>query len=381
MRSWAPRLVLQGDTRRTKTWIPWASKWLDRLKNVLGQSVPINKSAWVVPPRHSQGYKKPGGIFVHVKTVQGIDTIRIFAQPIIEVGCLDSAKYQFVVTGLDVEFTPDIELCFGKYHWDFGDNQYAFTAVQGNPYTHTYTRPGTYSVKLTAYETDPLNTDSEDIEVTYEDYHGSMGDRTWPSSFNSHAEAYANTFALGWEPGVPFSLYEARYVEVPGLPFLNNWTVMLARDVGFGVPFSQIASNPSVVSGKAFVYIWGDWTAYTSNDDDGASKPFVSVLSGSNPGMTTYEKKDSSSDSMIATMVDITEPLVDSIYAILDQSDIFPPAIMPDPQTMTPGLFFDSWSGWHCNNLVPNVFDPGFRRLRVLPYSKKKELTKIVTVV
>ncbi len=88
MRTKAPRLILQGDTRRAKPWIPWAKKQLERLKNVLGD-IPINRQNWVVGGDR--------GVFVHVHSVIGIDTIRIFVKQPEIVGCLDSAQFTFTI--------------------------------------------------------------------------------------------------------------------------------------------------------------------------------------------------------------------------------------------------------------------------------------------
>jgi hypothetical protein len=320
------------------------------MKNTLGQSVPINRSAWVVSPRHSKSYQKGGGIRVHVGSVQGIDTIRIFAQPI-TAGCIDTAKFTItLIDGLYVEITTAEDLCFNKFLVNWGDNQNAFlnAVTPGDPIaSHTYERPGNYDITLTAYTPDTENsTMAVDVlwDLNYD------GNRYVPFSFASNADCWGlysvDPYDFWLEEPSRQSWYAARYLL--SFPIWAYWQTR-AR---FNVDLSVFAGHPSLTTGKCFMYMQGAFTAYIAYDDDAASKPRMHYYSGSDMGMTMFESKDVPYTTFqeIGSMVDNTTPMVPTTFGLLDQYQsepaIAPPPILPDPLGQSDWDVNFRWSGW-----------------------------------
>jgi hypothetical protein len=166
MRKTAPKLILQGNQRLAKKWIPWATKALDRIKNLTGTGV-VNKVLRPVT-----------GVTVHVWSVNGIDRIRIAVTQ--KKGC------KVVVTptllgGLDVEFsiayTTEESDTAG---WDFitrldaggrflsGNNRYGVvTHALGTPatLTKTFAASGTYNVSFPTIIRRSIRSDSDSTDA------------------------------------------------------------------------------------------------------------------------------------------------------------------------------------------------------------------------
>lgn len=65
MRNRTPKLILQGNQRQAKKWIPWATKALDRIKNLTVEGLA------------DKVLRPVTGVAVHVRSVNDIDFIRI----------------------------------------------------------------------------------------------------------------------------------------------------------------------------------------------------------------------------------------------------------------------------------------------------------------
>jgi hypothetical protein len=353
MRSKAPNLILQGDTRRAKPWIPWAQRWLKRLKNTLGD-IPINQSNWVVGGDRA--------VFIQIQSVIDIDRIRIFVKQPKEEGCLDSAVFTITTSGLTGFFTPDENLCRAGTFWSFGDNQYKKGTLGQGTISHTYERPGTYNVKLISYA---ISTASPVPELTVTSNIAASTVKDAASSLVSWAACYADyttkTFYSSNSTG-------SGYYGTSVLIFNNMYEFKEA----FLIPLSAWAGNPVIASGKVITYITGRYTSYTAYDDDGGSKPVSEPISGSDLGITAFESPIEPVGLTIASLIDHTQPLVDSIVTFQDQSATDPAAILPDAAAHS-----SNTSGWQSRRVDISA---SLRRVTAIQYESKKELTKPVTV-
>jgi hypothetical protein len=352
MRSKAPNLILQGDTRRAKPWIPWAEKWLKRLKNTLGD-VPINQSNWVV------GGKR--GVFIQVQSVVDIDRISIFARQPVE-GCLDSAQFTVTTSGLDVFLTPNENLCRQHIFWDFGDGRYEKGLLSHGTKSHTYERAGTYNVKLTSYTVD---TSSSVPELTVTSNLAASVVKEPAFSLVSWAACYADytTKAFSSDSSIGSGYYGTS---------VAIFRQMYEFKEAFLIPLSTWAGNPDIAGGKVIAYITGRYTSYAAYDDDGASKPISETISGSDLSITAFEAATEPSGLTIASLIDHTQPMVDTVATFQDQSATDPAAILPDAAGHS-----SSKSGWLARRV--DISD-ALRRVTAILYISKKELTKIVTV-
>ncbi len=135
MRKTTPKLVLQGNTILAKKWIPWATKALDRIKNLTG----------VV----NQILRPVTGVAVHVRSVNNIDFIRI------AVALAEKCKMNFTAvqqagsSPWPVLFTPAYTTEDGqtssRAFWDFGDGN-DDSIIVSSPQLHQYDNTGIYSV-------------------------------------------------------------------------------------------------------------------------------------------------------------------------------------------------------------------------------------------
>lgn len=358
MRTKAPKLILQGDTRRAKPWIPWAEKWLKRLKNALGD-IPINQCNWVVGGDRA--------VFVHVRSVVGIDRIRIFVKQPKEEGCLDSAAFTFTTTGLTVFLTPDPILCRAGTFWDFGDNQYKRGTLGQGTISHTYERAGTYSVKLISYTVDTVDS-LPDLEVT----NNGTTDMWKSSSFGfswaaCHANYITKTFSTSAISG------GSEYYGKKTGAFYN----IFEQKDSYLLPLLTWDGEAALATGRVIAYLTGAFTSYIAYDDDGASKPIGDTISGSNLGTTAFELATDPVGTNIATLIDHTQPMVDTVITLQDQSATDPSAQLPDPATMADQPDSNKYSGWNARALNSNPLERG---VHAIVYESKKEQTNIVTV-
>ena len=148
MRSTTPKLVLQGDVRKAKKWIPWATKALDRMKNLTVTGI-ANKVLRPVT-----------GVAVHVWSINNIDRIRIVVAQ--AVGCRNSFDIVPVIYALPYE------IGFFRHHWVgskeytgfdlripgfwlFGDGRAVVAGAIGSQKDHTYPSAGDYDVTLYSF--------------------------------------------------------------------------------------------------------------------------------------------------------------------------------------------------------------------------------------
>ncbi len=147
MRRIAPELFLQGDQRKAKKWIPWATKALARIKNLTFAGVANN----ILRP--------VAGVAIHVRSVNNIDFIRIVvAQE--KPGCHNT------ITQVPVAFPSPFEIGLVNDHYingkrlteptdyfmhgfyNFGDGQAVFQGGVEGQKNHTYPSAGDYDVTL-----------------------------------------------------------------------------------------------------------------------------------------------------------------------------------------------------------------------------------------
>ncbi len=115
MRRTTPKLILQGNQREAKKWIPWATKALKRIKDLTVEGF-ANKV-----------FRPVTGVAVHVRSVNDIDRIRIAVLQ--KVGCSNSielveARAAFhEVDLLSKHFVNKKRLwpAFAQGWWAFGD--------------------------------------------------------------------------------------------------------------------------------------------------------------------------------------------------------------------------------------------------------------------
>ncbi len=146
MRSTTPKLVLQGDVRKAKKWIPWATKALNRIKNLSIEGL-ANKV-----------FRPVTGVAVHVWSVNNIDRIRIAVQTI--GGCRNAFEE------LEIVNPSPFQTRFTAHHWDdtgkkvsepgstrwgyyiYGDGTVQTITSVGTLRDHTYPSAGEYDVTL-----------------------------------------------------------------------------------------------------------------------------------------------------------------------------------------------------------------------------------------
>ncbi len=193
MRKLAPKLILQGDTRKARAWIPWAQKALDRLKNI---------------GKITDRVMRPiAGVAVHVKSVAGIDTIRIA----VDLGGKCEVQLAATQTGpLTVEFTAKFlkkgtvaETEAREYFFDFGDE---ITTLKSSltpgavTVSHEYLSAGNYSVSVKSW--------SRKKDVTSEILDGKLvlgsiqssvvESKDLSSPINPYSAAWSAFLALPW---------------------------------------------------------------------------------------------------------------------------------------------------------------------------------------
>ncbi len=337
MRKLAPKLDLRGDTRKAKAWIPWAQRQLDRLKLLLvGQ--PINR---VLRPI--------SGVAVYVRSVHDIDFIRIaVALKKEEEAC--QADFTFNISGNDVDFTSELSGLADKTFWEFGDGEFEISSL--NP-SHTYPAPGSYTARLMGYNLDTTAPVS-DKTITFTSE--TRGDG---ASAVSHADSYSLWSALPWSSGGNRSR------------FLASYTASIWRTFGgiitATIPLQDIASAPAVLSGKAIIYVTGNWLTYIVI---GASVlPIVKKVSGSDLGLSTRSDFAAPNDS-VADLISVGVPMVESSVKIIDASDIEPWTIIPDDPAV-----WGSNTGW--SGLSSSMSG----LLKVIPYTCVSIKEKIITIV
>ncbi len=158
MRRTAPKLILQGDKAKAIKWIPWATKALERIKNLTFEGV-ANKILRPV-----------AGVAVHVWSANDIDRIRIVVAQ--AKGCeFDfTATQDLISPPYRVEFDPEFKEgttdLGGRAFWLFGDNPDTSIIINNN-YTHEYASAGDYTVIGRAWRsTSTLTTWSEVVTAS-----------------------------------------------------------------------------------------------------------------------------------------------------------------------------------------------------------------------
>lgn len=192
-----PKIILQGDDQRKATkWIPWAKKRLQALKSLPGLGI-VNNS-----------FRPSPDVDVRVKSVNGIDTIRIKTYggeyscefPDV-VPCSPCSDFQLICPAEGVNAESRLKIGFrmrtavgywDNYHWDFGDGN----TFDGGDFTggfsldHVYDKPGEYTVSVTA---------TRGIVTTFQNGTAQPGSvHKIGSSTTSIADAYAD-----WLSAVP----------------------------------------------------------------------------------------------------------------------------------------------------------------------------------
>ncbi len=100
-------------------------------------------------PNPSFVFLKPGRIRIYL-SVSNYTTSNYTYQDVIVNGIPTSFSYQYNTicsTPVPVQFHVYDTSAAGNYHWDFGDSA---VSIQTNP-LHTYTKGGSYEVRLTTY--------------------------------------------------------------------------------------------------------------------------------------------------------------------------------------------------------------------------------------
>jgi hypothetical protein len=354
------RLILEGDKRKSKQWIPWAELQLSRIKT--SGNLVIN-----------QAFKPVRGILVHVRSVNNNDFIRIYATQEKE-SC--KAEFTFEITGSFVFFTPGNNLCFKRLLWDWGDGQYTFQDTAA-PIAHTYERTGNYTVTLHNYTLDPTVA-SVYGNVTQDVLHAWSGTTSIGFSFVSNAHSYSeflfnNPTNPPYFGSIPNSRYHTGHID-SGLAIWRHENTNLVFDVPLSNISADTAAMVAINEGRAWIWIFGTFCSYISYDDDGASKPIIHSFLGSDLGATPWE---AATPTTRVTMLNPTS-LVDTKASVWDQSTlgIWPPSILPDPALMS---LYDvpaneRRSGWQCPDVTGG-------KLYVTAWTEKMMLSKDVIII
>jgi hypothetical protein len=171
MRSTYPHLHLQGNTQKAKLWISWATKALNRIKNLTEEGI-ANK---VLRPM--------AGVAIHVRSVNNIDYIRIaVAQivggckfPIVDLGTTIVSEFQLScpeageparrIHFSNADLYSTVPVAERTCVWDFDDPTTGGNPANVDETARTYTNAGTYSPTLTVGDLQlPIDFASSSIE-------------------------------------------------------------------------------------------------------------------------------------------------------------------------------------------------------------------------
>ncbi len=311
MRSTNPHLVLQGNQRDAKKWIPWATKALDRIKNLSVEGT-ANKV-----------FRPVAGVAIHVHSVNDIDRIRIAAG--IKKRC--SVNFTFEVTGLTVDFVGELKGSATRYFWDFGDGQ--FSDEISSSLSHTYYEAGTYIVTVKGYE--PVVADQYDALVI------TLANTAKLATHDSNANAHALWDSLPWIPTAISAEagFRVSYWDSPLGEPSDTWTYR-AFETTITIPLQNIAGFDSVINGRALIWIEGLYLKYTTNwlNEPSPPYPILETVSGSDLGLSVLNLPIGLPQERIAGVIDVGVPMVESEIRVTDSGDW---GILDDPKPLAGG--------------------------------------------
>lgn len=337
MRNRTPKLILQGNQRKAKKWIPWAMKALTRIKNLTVEGT-ANKVLRPVT-----------GVAVHVRSVNDIDRIRI---AVAQGGCEISFTHE--AAGLVVQFTSKLKRGANEIFWDFGDGGYKHTTEESsttNP-VHIYENPGTYIVKATGIEFDEELSVSEPSVLLIVSHEIKEGGTT-----SSHAAAYALFNSASWMP--ESSPGNTDYVS----SYASGLWRTIAERTTVNIPLQDISSYSSVINKRSLIWLRGlhrTWRELFGVPISTA--PVWEKLSGSDLSLPI--RKDNNVDFLQITPIDNSLPMVETIVRLIDANG-YP--ILPNP-------FPGAQVGWTVDQIG------SFANIIVRPYKCISSKTKTITV-
>jgi hypothetical protein len=370
MRKLAPLLDLEGNVRKAKRWIPWAQQQMRRLKG-------LNVDELV-----NQTLKPINGCIITLKSVLGNDYIRI--NVLEEEGC--KYDWDFVINGYEVTFNHNQNECdspYDSFFWDFGDGQFSELGDTTHDYTDFYNpNPvGDYVVTLYSFTRDIPNLMSAvDFGLVQEKRQAAGG------SDVSHAAGWA-AYAQGSNLWVPqggseteSSKHRARYSITGGGSPVELWYHISYRNITT-VPLSQLAANPAVIAQTAFIFLRGGWHIFYESSDFENENVIFHPISGTDirdygmQDMRRFYKGVDGNQEFLAGILDQDVPLVDGVFCTVDDPDpgvldtAVYAAITLDPKPL--GRNEVSWFTWSSFN----------GQIEIIPYIKKKIITKTITLI
>lgn len=295
---------------------------------------------------------------VYIESYKGFDKVRIRAGKVEK--C--KADFTFEVTGLTVDFTSKLTLPATRVFWNFGDNQFSLVS---NP-SHTYEEAGVYTVTLKGYE--PGDDPSISAPILF-----SVENRNAANTIISNADAYNNFTLIPWDaPTTPSatpvfadSIYEVVYQVFGGaMPPPPTWKYD-ARRLTVTIPLDALSSSPSVINGKALIWIEGNYLRLRVSDDI-AADPIIKTISGSELGLSLTKPRILPQE-LIAAEIDVNTAMVESRFSIIDanDNDLWP--ILPDPAP-------NHSNSWGAGSIRPDY------ELKMRPYKCLATKTKTITV-
>ncbi len=338
MRRTAPKLILQGNQKEAKKWIPWATKELERIKNLTITGV-ANK---VLRPIT--------GVAVHVWSVNNIDRIRI---AVAQISKECDVSFTSEVTGLTVDFTSTLKGSANRAWWNFGDGQFSGLT---NP-SHTYENAGDYTVTCKGYAITGFIGGNPGSPFV-------IGSRESRSGLHpgSNAGAYTDFVSDSWASGgVRRSEYTVAYQVSP-----EKWTYR-GRRMNSTIPLQDFVG--SFIPGKAIIYLTGAYLTYWRHGSESAYSIIEEVSGASDLGLSMRESSTVPQEN-IAGEINSNVSLVETVIRPIDSSDSDPYDILPDPKPAY------SKEGWQ--TFIAGTDQIG--RLNVLPYTCISTKQATVTV-
>jgi hypothetical protein len=374
MRKLAPLLDLEGNVRKAKRWIPWAQQQMKRLKG-------LNVDELV-----NQTLRPINGCIVTLKSVLGNDYIRINVlqeEP-------DECEYDwdYVVAGDTVTFDHNSNECpgfgFDRFFWDFGDGQFSELGDTTHEYGDFYeTDPaGNYEVTLYSFTRDIPNLQPAIDFPTVFERKGGWGFL----SDVGHADGWAN-YAVGGSPwqiqgGSLQSSKHRAWVRTICCPPEDQWMHESHRAT-HTIPLSDLASNPAVIAGKAFIFLRGGWHIWYESSDFENENVIWHPISGTDirdhgHGGMKHFWKSSGNQEFLAGILDQDVPLVDGVFSCVGDpngsagspygTENYYNMIALDPEPL--GRNQVGWFTWSSKDA----------QLEIIPYTKKKVITKTITI-